>query len=413
MNHSPFSRLFTHLTTFFSKPFLVFKRNKDGFGLSIRQRAYLATATAFLLAAPISLIAVYRTQAVSDYAKSAKQYDAFAESVTQIHLQTKEIYVQLWKLVATSEVERALELQHSLESLLSAFHTLISTHKNNLSISFQTSLVPLAEHVEILLQRLMFSNQFANYTSQEETVYELRSLIFQLSENIKKWDMHFKKNSILKHEKALFLLSNSGRDQLVLFTFLVLLGLLFLFFIPSWIIAPIRRLRLIERRIEEGELRNLIVYGDDEIASVTRTIKKALIKKENLELKKTAKIFEVRNVLRGIISNINEAIMVIDQNDKITFVNESAALLFDLEQHYLEGSVLTEHVFSPELMHYIGRAQIGDVPDKDVLVSLELPDGRRIRPELRLGSVHDREGNISRVVLVFQTSQQPKESVNG
>jgi PAS domain S-box-containing protein len=204
-----------------------------------------------------------------------------------------------------------------------------------------------------------------------------------------------------RRSDAIQAMSQTGRDQLVLFLILLFAIPVFIGFVPVWVVRPLIRLKHIEQRIEEGRIRELAVSGNDEVSQLARAIKDALMWREELDVRKSTKIFEIRNVLRAVIGHVNEPVIIIDRTGRINYANQPASQLLRVETHYLEGSGLGDHFFSTELTKAVAAALSGDIDDAGVKTRLEFRDGRVVSMLARLSAVHDRAGGVSRVVMVL------------
>ena len=118
--------------------------------------------------------------------------------------------------------------------------------------------------------------------------------------------------------------------------------------------------------------------------------------------KKSAKIFEIRNVLRSVLGRTSEAIFILDPAGKISYTNDPAARLLGKETHHVEGADLEDVLFSPGLMKAVEKARHGDFEEGGIDVTIENDEGQVLPLHVFLGSVRDRQGDVSRIVLVVQ-----------
>ena len=91
-----------------------------------------------------------------------------------------------------------------------------------------------------------------------------------------------------------------------------------------------------------------------------------------------------------------------DLGGQIAYTNEPAARMLGKEAHHVEGSDLEDVLFSPELMKAVEKAGHGDIDDAGVAVTIENDEGQVLPLEVVLGNVRDRQGDISRIVLVVK-----------
>jgi len=373
-----------------------------GTGLSIRARARLVLVSTFLVAAPALLIGVLRTQAASSSAQNVAAYENYERQATRARLLNEEALVQAWHLTARPEVERLREFQKQIAIVAGALKDLVEQKPSEFYFVELSRLNDAAMYLDNSQDDLEMARFQLDEGRRIEILGYLRLLLTDISIEMRDLDARVRAVADARMSSVISQLSKVGRDQLILFLLLLMAIPLFVLFAPGWVVAPMARLRALKHRIEEGHVRDIAVFGHDEVSQLARSLKSALAWREDFEQKKSAKIFEVRNVLRGIISHTTEAVLVIDRNDKVSFANDPAAKLLGMEQHYLEGSILTDHVFSPELIKAIDNAQSGDLSVEPLTIQLELVDGSERTCRVKMASVHDREGSIARVVIVLQ-----------
>jgi len=205
-------------------------------------------------------------------------------------------------------------------------------------------------------------------------------------------------------------ISRAARDQLVLFLLLLSILPLLLVLGPSWMTAPVERLRGVARRIATGRGRELIPASDDEVGEVTRALKDALARLEESDQKKTHKIFEMKKLVRALLARLDEAVFVVGRGGQIDYVSERATDVLGGERHHLEGKALEDVCFSPKLTDLIGEVRSGDVVDAETPVELEPADGRVLRLLASLAGVQDQDGRVSRVVVVLHPDEREGEA---
>jgi len=376
-----------------------------GAGPSIRARARFALAAAFLVAAPTLLVGVLRTSGVHDYAKVLSTYDAFTHQVAASKLLAENVRTSLWRFEAQPEVENERTLVRVTDMLRLSIAELMRSRPSSFSQFHIEQLDVLAERVEEAVREGILQKQI-DRRSGVQSMAPARLALITLVNDFDMLSAITAEVAQKQRHDALHALSLVGRDQLILFLVLLFAIPVFVGFVPGWLVAPLSRLKKIEQRIEEGSTRDLPVSGNDEISQLARTIKNALVWRERLDQKKSAKIFEIRNVLRAVIGQVREPVLIMDREGKINYANGAAGELIGVETHRLEGGQLSGHLFAPELFALIDNALTGDFPDENVPVNLEFADGRARAMAVRLNAVRDREGELTRIVLVlFEQSQ--------
>ena len=356
---------------------------------------------AFLVATPTLFIGVKRSEDVNQFAKSLMEYDQFWERVSAAQLAVEETRSALWRVAAEPEIENQRALSASVDDV-------------HLSISRVLEIRPADFDSEKMAQLEILALHVGNKVEQSRKYFELGQIaeggkelsLAQLSVTSLVSDTHDIERSVAstvyrRRETAITAMTRTGRDQLVVFLMLIFAIPIFVGFVPIWIVRPLIRLKNIEHRIEEGRIRELAVAGNDEVSQLARAIKDAIMWREELDLRKSTKIFEIRNVLRAVIAHVNEPVVIIDRTGRINYANKPASETLRVETHYLEGSGLSDHFFSTELTKAVAAALSGDINEEGIKARIEFRDGRVVSMDARLSAVHDRAGGVSRVVIVL------------
>jgi PAS domain S-box-containing protein len=166
-------------------------------------------------------------------------------------------------------------------------------------------------------------------------------------------------------------------------------------------VAPLSRLRQMASKIDMGQIKEIPIRGRDEVAMLARSLKSYFLRKEEVDHKKSSKIFEMRNVLRSVINRVSEPIFIVDQTTKINYTNERAATLLGLPPHQTEGKILSDCMYSPAIKKACDQAFTGHATDALIDVSIEVADGRSHAMQAKIGVVRNRDGEISRAVIVL------------
>lgn len=373
-----------------------------GTGPSIRARARLALVVAFLIATPTLFIGVKRSEDVSHYANSLIVYDEFWESVSAAQLAVEQSRGALWRVEAEPEIENERNLRIDIEKMLKAI-AIMRDAKNKLE-DFDSRYLLQLEDLTVRTSSLVEEALKAPLQQEETRWHNLalaRLSLLSLANDMNGLEREVAQVVKVRRGAAVSAMSRVSRDQLFLFLVLLFLIPVFIIFVPAWLVAPLIRLKRIEQRIEEGRIRELAIFGNDEVSHVARAIKDALIWREELDVRKSTKIFEIRNVLRAVIARVDEPVLIIDRSGRINYANEPASELLQVETHYLEGSGLSDHFYSAKLSQAFADALSGDIHEEGVTTTLEFKDGRVVPLLARLSAVHDRAGAVSRVVIVL------------
>lgn len=362
-----------------------------GSGPSIRARARLALLVAFLIATPTLFIGVKRSEAVSKYAESLIIYDQFWDRVSAAQLSTERTSSALWRFEAEPEIQNERNLRIALDTMRDDISQMLTAQPADFNSENMKQLQALTLRVfEKVESSLSFKSLSVAHLAMTSLTDDLNELEREISRTVEG-----------RRQAAVSSMSHVSRDQLLLFLILLFSIPAFLLFVPAWLVAPLVRLKRIEQRIEEGRIRELAVFGNDEVSQLARTIKESLMWREELDARKSTKIFEIRNVLRAVIARVSEPVLIIDRTGRINYANQPASDLLQVETHYLEGSGLSDHFFSSHLARAFAAALGGDFEEEGVKATLEFKDGRVVPMVARLTAVHDRAGAVSRVVIVL------------
>jgi PAS domain S-box-containing protein len=176
---------------------------------------------------------------------------------------------------------------------------------------------------------------------------------------------------------------------------------IFVVFVPSWLLSPLARLRQIASKIELGHLKDMPVRGRDEVAMLARSLKSYFLRKEDLEQKKSSKIFEMRNVLRGVINRVSEPVFIVDSSSKINYINDAGASLVGIPAHQVEGKLIADCMHAPAMKKILEKAFLGTLIDQTIQIAIETMDGRTCSMKTKIGMVRNRDGEVSRAVIVM------------
>ncbi len=361
-------------------------------GLSIRSRARIALAAAFLVATPILFVGVMRTEAVARHAAILSDFDDYWKRLLETRIALKELDVAIWAYSAEAEFENGQAVLHASDHFRTAIDHMVLHKPADFELGPAGFFESLSSRLDGLIKRAIVNHG---------SVAQARLSIITMAKELKNVERRVVEVAQRERREALGSLSMVGRDQLILFLVLLFAIPIFVGFVPGWLVAPLNRLRQIASRLELGRLKDLPLSGRDEVAVLARTLKAYYLRKDELDLKKSSKIFEMRNVLRAVINRVDEPVFIIDDGTKINYTNEAAAALIGLPPHQIEGKQLGDCVFSQALKKVTERAFSGEFTELEIDASIEVADGRSYQKHAKIGVVRNRDGDISRVVIVL------------
>lgn len=361
-------------------------------GPSIRARARLALVLVFLVAAPTLFIGVLRTESVGKHAALLSQYDDFWKNILETHLILKELDLALWGYIYEPEFEHAQASQIASEKFGMAIAKLVEHKPEGFDMGPDGFYESLAQRLDILIKRNIAANA---------SVAPARLSIMTISSELRHLEERVVLIAVREREQALGALATVGRDQLILFLILLFSLPIFVAFVPNWLVMPLVNLKKLVAKMDAGQIQDLAMTGHDEVASLSRVLDAYVKKHQDLEQKKSSKVFEMRNILRAVISRVQEPIFIVDPNTKINYTNDRAASLLGLPTHQVEGNVLSDFLFSTMLDKNIEKVLEGDVIANFSDIKVQLADGRELILSGKIGAVRNRNGDVSRAIIIL------------
>lgn len=393
------SRISVAARTALSHPSNAELANFIGTGPSIRSRARLALAAAFLVATPILFVGVMRTEDVARHAATLSDFDDYWKRLLETRIVLKELDLAIWAYSAEPEFENGQAVLVASDYFHNAIEQMISQRPAGFELGPPGFFESLSGRLDGLIKRSIVNRG---------SMAQARLSIMTMAKELKSVEKRVIDVARYERREALGSLSMVGRDQLILFLVLLFSIPVFVGFVPGWLVAPLTRLRQIASKLELGRLKDMPVSGRDEVSVLARTLKTYFLRKDELDQKKSSKIFEMRNVLRAVVNRVAEPVFIIDEGTKINYTNEAAATLIGLPPHQIEGKPIGDCMYSPAIKKVAERAFSGDITDLALDVAIEVADGRSFTKHAKIGVVRNRDGDISRVVIVLSAHEQER-----
>lgn len=367
--------------------------NFIGAGPSIRARARLALAATFLVAAPTLFIGVMRTEVVSKHAAILMEYEDYLKRILETKIAVRELDSATWAYTAEIDFENNQAVLSASDHLKLAVAQMLSEQPEDVDAG-------PSGFFEGLVGRL--DGQIKRAVASRGSMAQARLSIISLSKELN--ILESRASAITKQEKksALSSLSMVGRDQLILFLVLLFAFPVFVGFVPGWLVLPLNRLRQIASKLEMGQLlKDMPLHGRDEVALLARSLKTYFLRRDELDQKKSSKIFEMRNILRSVLSRVSEPVLIVDSNIKINYTNDAAANLVGLPSHQMEGEHLGGCINSPSLTKAAEMVFEADSTEESMPVEIEVASGKALYMNANIGVVRNRDGEVSRAVIVL------------
>jgi PAS domain S-box-containing protein len=371
-----------------------------GSGPSIRARARLALAAVFFVAVPTLLVGVLRTEKVGDHASLLSEYDNYWRQILETKITIKNLDLALWEYVVEREFENGQAALNASEEVKQAIATIVLQKPDGINIGPKEFLPGLVARLDGSIKR-----SIANYSSMASVRLSIIALLKEVR-YIEKQVVIFANS---ERQQTIGALSRVSRDQLVLFLILLFAIPIFVGFMPGWLVSPLTRLRQLANKIEAGQLKDIVIVGRDEVGMLAKSLKSLFARKEEIDNKKSSKIFELRNVLRSTLKRVDEPIFIVDDSLKINYTNEAAASLVGIPQHQMEGTFLSDCMYCPVAKKAVEKAFLGDVSEEAIPILVEVSDGRSFAMQARIGVVRNRDGEVSRAVVVLHQAQDVRK----
>lgn len=368
-------------------------------GPSIRTRVRLLALATSIIVLPVLVLGVYRAAAADEAARAFREADELSTRFHVLEVQIERARGALVRYEAQPEVENEMQLAAMLDEVSRAILAvgepgiLPDGTKRLADVKSTTRRVRLA--VDDAVKKKEGTPDPASVRRGHLALETLAKSAAALGDDSRR----------IAADRARIaerLVSHAGRDQLVLSIVLVV-GIAFLVGLgPGWVLAPLGRLRAFTQRVEAGRVQEAVALGSDEVAELTRAVRTAVKNAQRDNERRAGKISEMGNVLHAIVEEIDDALLVVGDDKKITHVSTKAAEILGKPLHNIRGEQFENVMFAPALTDAITRTLAGDVHQEPVDVVVESADGRVSKLKASFRSVSDRQGDIARAVVVLR-----------
>jgi PAS domain-containing protein len=390
-------------------------------GLSMQARARVMVAISLLLAVPALLVGALRAERVVDDVDIFERTVQLAEDARSIELAAERARTAVFAWQADANEDRTRRLKGRLDAVAARIHDVegritkvleepvladeILPWKGELGtealVQTEQPLLRLSRALE-RARRGLGSSLDDGTGPDAKGARRAEEALGTLGRDAASLAAHARAFTLARAEASGRSASFVGRDQIVLFLLLLFCAPLLLGIAPTWMVAPVTRLRALAKRVETGRVREIVTDGSDEVAQLVRALSRSLGRLEQHDKKQRTKIFEMRRVLRSVLSGVRDAVLIVGRGGKVDYANPAAAVLLADEVHHLESRPLEEVVFSPELTAAVDKARTGDLDAGGVDLTIETADDRVEKLHAVLDSVRNSEGKVTRVVVVLQ-----------
>ena len=185
-------------------------------------------------------------------------------------------------------------------------------------------------------------------------------------------------------------------------------------FLAGRVIRPLKEFMAASRKISEGDY-SVQVRADtkDELGKLGREFNQMAQQLRRFREMDIEKVIVEKNRNEGIISNIDDGLVVFDTGLKVTGINPAARKILDLEYDEYDTLKCADIIPIPSLCELIEKTiETGvkpkDIPDEQRIVMLQR-EGKIYHYMFSISVTRGREGNISGVVLLLRDVTRLKE----
>ncbi len=210
---------------------------------------------------------------------------------------------------------------------------------------------------------------------------------------------------ILAHQQRSRQLAGWGQRNIVTVLLLVLVALAWLVIrLPNQAVLPIKRIINGLRRTEEGDLDvNIKIRSRDELGELARQLNRAFARLRDFDEKKTDHILRLERRFRLLANDISEGVLVIDQEPKVVFANQTLEPLLGMSVHEASGRKVGEITNLDFLSEALGWVLAGAAGSQSCEIPPELPGS-----VVCIEALRDRTGRITGAMLVITNPAQPQ-----
>jgi two-component system, NtrC family, sensor histidine kinase KinB len=190
--------------------------------------------------------------------------------------------------------------------------------------------------------------------------------------------------------------------------------LLLSFVLSERVIRPLKEFIAASRKISEGDY-SVQVSEDskDELGGLAREFNQMAQQLRRFREMDIEKVLVEKNRNEGIISNIDDGLIVFDTDMKVTGINPSARKILDLEYDDYDALKCPDIIPAQNLCELIEKTiETGvrpkDIPDENRIVMLQR-EGKSFHYMSSINVTKGRDGNVSGVVLLLRDITRQKE----
>ena len=184
----------------------------------------------------------------------------------------------------------------------------------------------------------------------------------------------------------------------------IIVALVFGFYLSNIILKPIKRLKNAVQSVADRNFNQKIrVKSSDEIGELASEFNNMIERLQDYEKLNINKLVEERDKSEAIVNNITSPLLVTNNDNKVTMMNQKAKDLFDITEDDLNIHFL-EIINNEELLKKLNNRD----EEIDQTIDLEIKD-KEYHFKVSSNSVFDEEGNRKYTVTIMEDVTKLKE----
>ncbi|NJO01092.1 MAG: HAMP domain-containing protein [Bacteroidia bacterium] len=359
--------------------------------MKIKTKLFLSFGFLFVVIALLGGIGSYYLHVLAEDSRAIMQDN----HRTLVYIQKMEHAVDALQqlLPQPPDVNNNSQIQHAAQQL-----------KRNLNLQQQNVTEPgEAELTASLIQEALRLNQLLRQIpfTQAPTQFFLQEInpqIFKIEEELDHIYLLNEEAMLFKNRQA-----NQTAERVVLYMSVfsiaaIVLGLLFLLSIPGYISRPIIRFNDAIGEVARGNYKHKIeVSTSDEFGKLAQSFNKMALRLREYQQGNYARILSEKTRLDAVISQMEEAIIGLNENKEIIFANNRALQLLELRKEQIVGKYAPDVAVSNQLMQNL---------IEELFIGFEPWEERRYKP---LKIAEDNQEKLFSKSIVDITHQTPDE----
>ena len=190
------------------------------------------------------------------------------------------------------------------------------------------------------------------------------------------------------------------RNTITVLLIAILLLIYLIVYFPHRILIPFQRITKALQAIGRGEDRITFpnIHKNDEMGNLSRSIMDAIQKLRMFNDLKTGKIVELRRSLSRILEEVDESVLILSPDLRITFSNEPARTLFEISEDLAGKSIKDiHHIWNVLENPLTDIEKKGRVEEK-----LRIKEGSIIKKDVLFIPSIDNNGKLNTIIIVVK-----------